>query len=139
MRRNHLLRAVPPLVCALSIGLMGCEQSSDPYTHSMSWSCISAQGCTRADVVQKYDRACIDTTEVFFFTTDDPIGSVSMSRIPAESDADECDELLGLNLFGYPLEPLLLCRASYGFVVELAIPDSNPATSSAWRVEMRPL
>lgn len=122
--------------------LFGCGDFSNLYSHSMAWSCLSPEGCARADIVVDFDRASIGYTRIHIGSTSDDSLLTVASRIPSDDVPEGCDLLVGLTLFGHALESLTICRVtgrSGGYSVELSIPDPNPASASEWRIEMRPL
>jgi len=126
-------------VSALVGGVSACGDLSNAYTHSVSWTCISNQGCDRADVVREFDRAWVGSSELRLYSAGDDTSGAAVSRVPSDSVPENCDVLLGLSLFGHALEPVSFCRVPGGFEFELSIPDSNPTSSSEWRVEMQSL
>jgi hypothetical protein len=102
-------------------------------------SCLSLGGCERAEAVVLVDRLIVFRDSFEFTSTRDPGLYEVSQRVASSSLPAGCWWLYSLSLFGHELEPSMLCSTSWGFEVELSIPNRNPATDSEWLVEMRAL
>ena len=110
-----------------------------PYDYSLTWVCVSPEGCERADALKLFNRLNVNGDVFFFLSTREDVISTSAQRLGSDSSPDGCSLLYGLALFGREVEPSKLCSTSGGFDLELAIPNRNPATESHWIVEVREL
>jgi hypothetical protein len=114
--------------------------SSDPVIreHAVTWMCLSAEGCERADEVNRIDRLTVTNYYEFHFaSTQDEAFGLDAQRIDSDSLLSSCYWLSFSPLFGHELEWAKTCSAPGGVDIELAIPNQDPATSSLWFVKAR--
>jgi hypothetical protein len=111
----------------------------EPYDYSLTWTCISPEGCERADDVKRIDRFAIERDALFFQSTHDSLFLQRAQRFSTDSSPDGCAGIYALSLFGHELESAMICETSYGFEMTLAIPNLDPVTRSEWLVEVRAL
>lgn len=120
--------------------LSACGELDSEFDYALTWTCLSPEGCERADDVVLIDRLVLfRNVDVTFRSTRDPTFYEFAQRVPSSSLPEGCSLLYSLSLFGYELEPSLFCPAPKRFDVEFSIPNRNPATHSRWLVEMREL
>jgi hypothetical protein len=125
------------ILCVLL--LAACSDDGITYDYSVTWTCLSAEGCERLDELGLYDRLNI-LDDTFVFASSRREGYlVSAQRFGSESLPAGCFWLYGLALFGDESEPAKVCRVSGGLDMEIAIPDRNPATHSLWLARAREL
>lgn len=130
--------------------LAACELDAarNYRVYKLTWTCVSPEGCERAQEAMLVDRATIADGSVFvrFESTRDPGFDSSGQRVPSDELPAECSWLHGFFLFGFELEPSRFCGTSNGFELELSIPQSRPhdpeqlvGGSTRNRSMMRPL
>jgi hypothetical protein len=132
----------PGVLCLLL--LSGCSSlspsdDSDVVEYTLTWYCISPEGCERTAEVQRIDRATVDFWDVRFMSTQDESFAEDAKSVGSDTLAVRCSWLHFLSLFGYELEPSKFCFTPGGFEVHLSIPDEDPATHSKWVVSARDL
>jgi hypothetical protein len=120
--------------------LSGCSYirgEANYRIYELSWTCLSPEGCERADVVVPIDRAEIvnGSDRVLFMSSRDggfreAARLVDMGDLPAD-----CSWLYSLTLFAHELEPSRFCRTENGFELEVAIPNRDSTTHSQWLIE----
>jgi hypothetical protein len=123
----------------LCVLLLAACSDGVTYDYSVTWTCLSAEGCERMDELGLYDRLNILGDTFVFTSSRNEIYSVSAQRFGSESLPDGCFWLYSLSLFGDESEPAKGCHVSGGFDMEIAIPDRNPATNSLWLARAREL
>ena len=109
------------------------------FDYSLTWTCLSAEGCERTEEVKLHDRLNVTGDTFFFATSRDQLYFSTAQRFGSESLPAGCFWLYSLALFGDESEPAKACNVSGGFDMEIAIPDRNPATSSLWLARAREL
>lgn len=120
--------------------LSACSYLDPPYDYSLSWECLSSEGCERADVVVLIDRFfAFPSGTLTFESSKDPVLYESAQRAPSEDAPPDCQMLYGLTLFGQELTPFPICEVRNGFDMEIHIPNVGTATVSRWQVEARAL
>lgn len=107
--------------------------------YELSWTCLSPEGCERADQVPLFDRAQIILAYdiVDFESTYDDGFFESAELVESDELPADCFWMYSLTLFGYELEPGRYCRTSNGFELEIAIPNRNSTTQSLWLARAR--
>lgn len=123
----------PAVLCLLL--LSAC---SDLPVYKLTWTCLSPEGCERADAVALVDRVTIfpDGFLGFWSSRDDDFRE-DAQVVPSDTLPPECSLLYGLVLFTHELEPFKYCRTSGGFELEPSILNQDSATHSEWLVEGR--
>lgn len=132
----------PGVLCLML--LSGCSflsPSEDPtiYEYTLTWFCVSPEGCQRMEELQRIDRVTLDDYDLHFTSTEDASFTADAKRVASDSLGVSCSWVYFLSLFGHELEPGKLCFTPGGFEVHLSIPDEDPATSSKWVVAARDL
>lgn len=132
----------PAMVCLLL--LSACSDLTTEYSYRayrLTWRCLSAGGCERAEQVELVDRAHIerehDRDLIEFLSSRDEDFSELSQMVVSDSLPAGCSWLHGFSLSAEELEPSKLCRTPEGFELELAIPNRDGATRSEWFVEAR--
>ncbi len=127
------------MLCLLLLSACELDAARNYSVYKLTWSCLSAGGCERAQEAVLIDRARIVDDDIFvrFESTRDPVFSGRGQMVPSDELPAECSLLHGFFLFGLELEPSRFCRTSKGFELELSIPDRDPATHGDWLVEAR--
>ena len=123
------------ILCVLL--LAACSDGMTEY--SLTWTCLSVEGCERAEELKFYDRLAVQGDTFVFASSKDKRYFETAQRFGSESLPAECFWLYSLSLFGDESEPGMACHTSGGFDMEIAIPDRNPATQSEWLAEAREL
>jgi hypothetical protein len=127
-----------PTMLFLSL-LSACELEAarDYRTYKLTWSCQTSDGCERAEQVALINRATITDgdDEFIIFTSNRVMYYETAQRIPSNELPSDCAWLYGMDLFAHELEPGRFCSTSGGFTLEIAIPNRDPTTHSAWLVE----
>jgi len=118
--------------------LSGCTGSDIPYDYGLVWTCLSPEGCERADEVVLIDRLIVNGEFVDFTSTRTDFYE-DAQRVDSDSLPAGCFWLYSFSLFGDAVEPPMVCRTTGGFDWEFSIPNRNPATHSLWLVEAREL
>lgn len=119
--------------------LTACSDDVVTYDYSLTWTCLSAEGCERTDELKLYDRLNIAAETFIFASTRNQRYLVTAQRLGSDSVPPGCFLLYGLSLFGDEAEPAKVCHVSGGFDMEISIPDRNPATHSPWLAKAREL
>lgn len=127
----------PVMLCLLL--LSACSYSLSEYEYSLTWVCLSPEGCERAEEVSQLDRLHTNGNAFFFDSRSNPEFGEHAQRVASNVVPEGCFLLHGLVLFGHELAPSQLCSTSGGYDLELAIPNRDPATDSQWLVEIREL
>jgi hypothetical protein len=107
--------------------------------YALTWTCVSPEGCERADQVVLIDRAMIiNGSEIVRFssTRDDTFEDVTQ-MVPSDDLPAGCFWLHDVSFFAGELEPARFCRTSGTLELELSIPNRDAPTHSAWLVEGR--
>jgi hypothetical protein len=107
--------------------------------YALTWTCVSPEGCTRADQVVLVDRAMIiNGSEIVRFssTRDDKFQDVTQ-MVPSDDLPVGCFWLHDVSFFALELEPARFCRTSGALELELSILDRDAPTHSEWLVEGR--
>lgn len=121
------------LACSFS-----CDFENRPWrAYSLTWTCLSADGCERAEQVARLDRVGIQITDDFcwFWSTKDGAFRVYADLVDPGSLPPDCFMMYGFSIFANELDPAQLCRDENGFVMELLIPDRDSPSHSKWRVD----
>jgi hypothetical protein len=107
--------------------------------YTLRWTCISPEGCERAEQAPLIDRVGIKESKDFcdFWSTGDGTFRIWADLLHSDSLPPDCFLLSGFAVFGHELEPSLLCYAGEDFEIELSIPDRDSPTHSQWRIEGR--
>lgn len=129
-------------VLLYTILLSGCSYflgEANYRIYELSWTCLSSEGCERADQVPLFDRAesVIDSDRVDFLSTRDAGFFERAELIESDELPAGCSWMYNLTLFGHELEPSRFCRTSNGFELEVSIPNRDSATHSRWLVTGR--
>lgn len=130
----------PAVVCLLL--LSACSDLLTEYNYRayrLSWTCLSAGGCERAEQVELMDRVHIikgDDLVEFLSSRDKDFSEISQ-MVVSDSLPPGCSWLHGFSFGAEELEPSRLCRTPGGFELELSIPNRDGATLSEWFVEAR--
>jgi hypothetical protein len=123
----------PRLICCL---LLGACTPEPPYDYALTWTCLSAEGCERAEELALIDR--LNTTgEAFFFNSTRFTYWWNAQWVDSDSVPAGCGLLYGLALFGHELGPSKICHTAGGYETEISIPNANLMTASRWLVEAR--
>lgn len=129
------------MLCLSLVLVCSCTLSEDyPYlAYDVSWTCVSPDGCERAEQTARIDRGAIrDTNDSCEFWSTQTRSIWKWARLlSSDSLPPDCYLLSGLVLFEDELEPALLCHTSEGFEVELSVPNRDAPTHSKWLVEGR--
>lgn len=125
------------LLCVLL--LPGCWSSYQPPEHeyALTWTCLSPEGCERAEAVAQIDGAQRARSDVRFTSTQDETFGADAKVIATGALPRGCSWLYFLTLFDHELERSRICFVPGGFELELAIPNEDPTTYSMWLVEGR--
>lgn len=127
----------------VTLSLLLLSACSDPFgvrnyqTYEVTWTCVSPDGCQRADDVAVIDRAEIidDDPRVFFLSSHDRGFREITQMAPSEELPEGCFWLHDVSFFVLDLPPSRFCRTPGAFELELSIPDRDPATTSDWLVD----
>lgn len=126
----------PGILCLLL--LTACSGSYVAYDYELTWTCLSSEGCERADAVMLVDRMSIDHDAVLFLSTRTSEFVWGGQRVASDALPAECVWMYGSYFFGHELEPPpTICETEEGLEIELSIPNAIPTTSSQWLVEAR--
>ena len=126
------------LLCLLLLSACEIEAARNYRVYALTWSCLSSEGCERAEDVAAIDRATIINGSDFIdFESSDASFWEDAQFVPSDMLPAECSWLYGLVLFTHELDPFKFCRTSSGFELELAIPDQDPMSRSKWFVKGR--
>jgi hypothetical protein len=118
--------------------LSACDDKV-PYDYGLTWTCLSPEGCERAEELRLFDRLNVYGDTFFFLNARDSWVDESAQRLGSETVPAGCWLLYGFSTFGRDLEPSKLCSVSGGFDLELLVPNRDPSTYSHWLVEAREL
>jgi hypothetical protein len=119
--------------------LSACGELGSEFDYALTWTCLSPEGCERAEDVALVDRLVVFRDEFTFRSTQDSSFFEFAQRVASSSLPAGYFWLYGATFFGHALEPSMLCSTSEGYDLELSIPNRNPATHSLWLVETRKL
>jgi hypothetical protein len=119
--------------------LAACTESDVSYQYGLTWTCLSPEGCERADAVTLVDRLNIRGDLFFFLSTRTTEFLMTGQRIASTELPAGCAWVYGINIFGHELEPSKMCSTAGGFELELSIPNAIRTTYSEWLVEARDL
>lgn len=122
--------------------LSACSDLTTEYgyrAYQLTWICESPEGCERTEHVALHDRVEIGkgSDVIEFRSTRDEYYYEFAQLVSSDELPDECSWVHGLTLFAHELEPARFCRTASGFELELAIPNREPTTRSAWFIEGR--
>jgi hypothetical protein len=134
--RSGIRASTCALLCALL--LSGCKETEGPRTtfeYALTWSCLSPEGCERAEELERVDRTEQVRREFHFTSTQDESFSEHAMQIASDSLPEHCSWLHELSFLGRDLEPSRLCFFAGGFELELSIPHEDATTQSRWLVE----
>lgn len=122
------------LACSLS-----CDLDEYPWLeYSMSWTCLSPDGCERAEQVALVDRvAILEKPYNFceFWSTRNAEYRWFADLLDSDSLPPDCYLMTGFAIFGYEPDAPLLCRTESGFTLELSILNQDNSKYSRWRIE----
>lgn len=118
--------------------LPGCTASDIPYDYGLTWTCLSPEGCERADDVALVDRLNVNGERFYFTSTRADFREIAQ-RVDSDLLPAGCFWLYSFSLFGEEVEPTMVCRVLGGFDWEFSFSNRNPATHSQWLVEAREL
>jgi hypothetical protein len=130
------------MLCLLLVSTctLSCEIENRPWLgYAMTWTCLSPDGCERAEQVALIDRVTITTDYDdcrFWSTRDDPYRAFA-DLVPSDSFPPDCYWLASFTVFAHELEQSQICFTEDGFTVEVSIPDRDPPTQSKWRIDGR--
>jgi hypothetical protein len=130
----------PAVLCLLLLSACELDAARNYSVYKVTWTCMSPEGCERADDVVLIDRAQITDGHdfVYFESSLDLDFRYSSGRmIPSDELPATCSWLYGLAIFQLELEPSRFCRSGGRFELELSIPNDDPSTHSAWFVDGR--
>jgi hypothetical protein len=133
----------PGMLCLLL--LSACDflsPSAGPptvYQYTLTWTCLSAEGCERTDEVERIDRMDLVDRESHFTSTQDESFAEDARLIAGDSLPSGCSWLYYLSFLGHELERSRFCITPAGFELEVSIPNQDPTTHSLWLVEGRVL
>lgn len=132
----------PAVLCLLLISACSdLTYTPDFRAYALTWTCLSPEGCERADQVTLFDRAETyngDRSEYIEFKSthdgdfQDTAWLVSSDELPAE-----CTWLYSFSVLAVEADPAMFCRVAGGFELELAVPNRDGETRSKWLVEGR--
>jgi hypothetical protein len=128
----------PVLLYALL--LSGCSYirgEANYRIYELSWTCLSPEGCERADEVVPIDRAeIVDGDERLRFRSSRDDGFYEFGTLVDAGDLPaDCSWVYSFTLFAQELEPSRFCRTENGFELEVAIPNRDSTTHSRWLIE----
>ncbi len=124
------------ILCLLLLSACG---DGITYDYSLTWTCMSPEGCERTEELKLYDRLNILGDTFVFASSRNERYFVTSQRFGSDSLPAGCFWLYSLALFGDESEPSKVCSTAGGFELEISIPDRNPATHSQWLAEAREL
>lgn len=130
----------PSMLCLLLLSACSYFTASYNYrAYALTWTCLSPEGCERADDVELIDRANIvnKLPLIDFVSTRDQYFIEDATMVPSDSLPAECFWIYDFSLFATEADPSRLCRTPAGFELELSIPNRDPTTRSKWFVEGR--
>jgi hypothetical protein len=134
-KENEIMRF--GVLCLLL--LPGCWSSYQPTEHeyALTWTCVSPEGCERAEEVEQIDGARRVRSDVQLINSQDESFGADAKVIGTGALPRGCSWLYFLTVFGHELERSRMCFAPGGFELDLAIPNQDPTTYSLWLVEGR--
>lgn len=127
----------PGVLCLLLLSgcrLFSSSEEPETYGYTLTWYCVSPEGCERTTEVERIDRVTEKGFDYHFTSTQDESFSEDALRISSDSLGYYCDWLYDLSLFGHDLERSRLCYNPGGFELELSIPNEDPTAYSQWVV-----
>ena len=130
-----------PAVLCLLLLLSACELDAarNYRVYSLTWTCLSPEGCEHAQEATLIDRAqIVDGDDIVTFrSTRDGYFLDLAQMVPSDELPAGCSWLYGFAFFGTEVEPSRFCRRSRRIELDLSIPNQDPATRSEWLVEGR--
>lgn len=131
----------PGMLCSLLVLACSCSgtwfEDRPVLAYTLHWTCISPEGCERAEQVALIDRLGIREDFCDFWSTGDGTFRIWADLLGSDSLPPDCFLLASFAVFGHEVEPSLLCYTEEDFEVELSIPDRDSPTHSKWRLEGR--
>lgn len=132
----------PAFLCLLLVSACSdLTYAPNFLAYALTWSCLSPEGCERAEQVTLFDRAEIfhDGRSEFieFKSTRDRTFRDDAQMVPSDALPSDCTWLHGFSFLGIEADPSMLCRRSGGFELELLVPNRESETRSKWLVEGR--
>jgi hypothetical protein len=130
----------PTVLCLLLLSACSNFLGVQNYrTYELTWTCLSPDGCERAEQVALVDRAQIINGDpiVEFSSSGDGTFRDYAQMVPGDDLPANCYWLYDLSLFLFETEPGRFCRTSGALELEFSIPNRDPATRSDWLVEGR--
>jgi hypothetical protein len=129
----------PAVLCLLLFSACELEAARNYRVYALTWTCLSPEGCERAEQVELIDRAQIidGSVRVTFKSTRDGVFLSFGQLVPSDALPAECFWLHGFFIFAIEIEPSRFCRTSGRIEMNLSIPNQDPATDSKWLVEGR--
>lgn len=108
---------------------------------ALTWTCVSVDGCERAEDVSRIDHLTVTNYfyDFHFTSTQDPSFEADALRVTADVLGRGCFFLYFLTLFGHELERAPGCLTPGGFETQVSIPNADPATHSQWLLTARDL
>jgi hypothetical protein len=126
------------ILCLLLLsGCPSSEQAPLVREYTLTWTCLSPEGCERTEEVARIDRAERAGTDYQFTSTLDETFAADAKRVASDLLPPHCSWMYFLSLFGHELERSQICFGPAIFELELSIPNADPTTSSMWLVEGR--
>ena len=131
----------PAVLCLFLVSACELTEARNFRTYALTWTCLSPEGCERAEQVTLFDRAEIFDGSRFidFESTHDGYFTEQALMVPSDTLPAECTWLRAFSILGVEADPSMFCRVPGGFELELSIPNRDPATRSKWFVEGREL
>lgn len=122
-----------------SLLLSACILAPNYRTYALTWTCLSPEGCERAESVELINRAEIITGDdvVEFSSNRDGAFLEYAQLVPSDELPAGCFWLYDLSIFALELEPGRFCRTSGALELELTIPNRDAAAHSHWLVQGR--
>lgn len=130
----------PAVVCLLLLSACS-DLTTDPNyrAYRLTWRCLSAGGCERAEQVVLVDRAeIVNGSDLIEFLSSHQGFFNDLAQMVMSDDLPAgCSWLHGFSISAEELEPSKLCSTPGGFELELSIPNRDGVTRSEWFVEAR--
>jgi hypothetical protein len=130
----------PGILCLLLLsGCLSSDGSRPIYGFTLTWTCLSPEGCEGVAELQRIDRMEIERGDCHVTSTQDESFDEEAKLISSDLLPEACAWVYFLSLLGNELERSRICFLPGGFELDLSIPNEDPATQSLWLVEGRDL